>query len=44
MKEPQKGTSGWEEEVLLQVVSTEPGHSFSEKKLLISNLNLPCCN
>ena len=33
MKELQKGTSGWEEEVLLQVVSTEPDHSFSEKKI-----------
>lgn len=32
MKEPQKDTSGWEEEVLLQVASTEPDHPFSEKK------------
>lgn len=31
MKEPQKGTFGWEDEVLLQVVSTEPDHSLSEK-------------
>lgn len=31
MKEPQKGTSDWEKEVLLQVVSTEFEHSFSDK-------------
>lgn len=36
MKEPQKGTSDWEKEVLLQVVSTEFEHSFSERK--ISNI------